>query len=376
MLVLDGGMQINNNLQRDLQESDALVLVDTPNNAEEPYKSTGMRNSRLNSCRRMKDHGDIDRCFPLGSVKKFDDPKCSFIDSWEDVQRCLFGRFEYEDMPAPKSDISLVHIIGERHSGTKFLTQEIQKCFPKDDKFKVHRDFMRGKHFMQPLFWDEDYRDRLIVVIVRDPYEWVAAMHEKPYHAPNHCQLFANGTVGPLSWKEFVQRPWTAERSLEDETLWRKASQESLKKYVCRDHFRMTQVMPCRLDNATAQGPPWNIPESLWRGFEPIYEQGRNGRPYQSILHLRRDKIVNFVLQIPLVLRIGGFVVVRYEDVLRRGTGFLVDQIAEITGRPASCDPTPPQPERLGQRPIPSAYRTYIENSLDGDTEQLVGYRK
>jgi hypothetical protein len=419
-IFYDGGFFINDMLRRDLggrgrgmidnsatfaaaaasiDASSALAL------ASPGVEAATVPQSRQASCRLMRNHVDVDHCYPLGSVKKFSDAACAVIDTWAAVQRCLFGRYEYDDdvndrpgvgsavhhknqtsSRSNANDISVVHIVGERHSGTKFITEQVQDCFPKtvggDDEnggFKIHRDFLRSKHFFQPIFPTEDYRRRLILVVVRDPYEWVAAMRERPYHAPNHVQALHghNKTVVPLPWQKFVARRWTTQRSVEDEAVWRTADRETLQQYLCRERFRLNQVRPCRLDNVTAQYPPWNIPLRFWRGFEPMYEHnGRDGQPYQTLLDLRRDKLINWILQIPLVLRVGAFLVVRYEDVLERGTGFLMDQIAAMTGRPKSdrCRPAPPQPDRLGRRNIPDDFRKWIRENLHSETERLVGY--
>jgi hypothetical protein len=412
-LVYDGGFFINDMLRRDLLEGTAddaaAFAADTESSSSSgSQNSSGRQNmplstaatavvvaaglvpkSRQASCRLLRNHMDVDHCYPLGSVKKFHDPECATIDSWATVNRCLFGRYEYDNDvvggAAPISNnttsnvISFVHILGERHSGTKFITQQVQDCFPKEvnGSFKIHRDFLRSKHFFQPIFWTEDYRQRMVIVVVRDPYEWVAAMRERPYHAPDHAQqLMANGTVVPLPWSQFVTRRWTTQHSVIDEALWRQADRDSLRQYVCRARFRLNQVMPCQLDYVTAQSPPWNIPPRLWRGFDPVYEHGRDGKPYQTILDLRRDKVVNWILQIPLVLRVGAFLVVRYEDVLEKGTGFLMDQIAAMTGRPKSdtCQPAPAQPERRDRRDIPDDFRKWIRDNLNPETERLIGY--
>lgn len=51
--------------------------------------------------------------------------------------------FQPEDAPPPKTLI----LIGERHSGTTFLTSHLKECFP---HMKVDDTFVNGKHWWQP----------------------------------------------------------------------------------------------------------------------------------------------------------------------------------------------------------------------------------
>jgi hypothetical protein len=308
-------------------------------------------------------------------MKQFADPQCETIQTWKDVQHCLFGRFQYNDT---ESVIREVHILGERNSGTKFITSSLQQCFPKSAGIKVHRDFIRPKHFFQPLLQDHDFSHSLVVIVVRDPVEWMAAMRELPYHSPHHIAGFDphTGAVQPLPWREFVSKPWTTVPSAVDRTL----PDEYRKQPQCTYRFRMDEVRPCLLDNVTAQNPPWNIPLRKWRGYAPVYElqPGGGGQPYDHLLQMRADKMVHWILQIPLLLNIGGFLVVRYEDLLRHGNEFLLQQVAAILHNtnvlPAHCAVTAPQPHRIGKRHIPDDFREWIHQNLDETTERLVGY--
>lgn len=336
------------------------------------------RERRAAACHRMKSDRDIRDCYPKKIVKQFSDPECAAIEDWDDVQRCLTGRFQYDR----NSTIREIHVVGERNSGTKFVTNSVQHCFPKSTGVMVHRDFLRGKHFFQPIV-QGDFSSSLVIVVVRDPIDWVAAMRESPYHSPSHIARFDNvtGTVIPLPWNEFVRKPWTTSHTQWDRKL--ATTSEVRRQPICRQHFTMEQVVPCRSDNQTAQGPPWNIPLRKWRGYEPIYELRRDGsgKPFDTLLQLRSDKIVNWILQLPLILQIGGFIAVRYEDLLEYGNESLLQRIAEIvadgasTNLPAACNATGPQPERIGRRQVPEDIREWINYHVDPKTEKLVGYR-
>jgi hypothetical protein len=329
------------------------------------------------ACYRMKSEKDIRNCYPTKHVKQFKDPQCQTIQNWNDVQRCLVGRFQYN---GTESAINEVHILGERNSGTKFVTNALQRCYPKSSGVKVHRDFLRQKHFFQPIE-SGDFSRSLVVVVVRDPVEWMAAMRELPYHSPNHLKGFRNVTneVIPLTWQEFVNKPWTAVTSTIDLTL----RDEDRHQPICTNRFRIDEVTPCSLDNVTAQGAPWNIPMKKWRGYSPVYEQ-RRGTPYEHLLQMRADKIVNWILQIPLLMKIGGFAVVRYDDILNRGDEFFLKQVDAILHNrtserqhlPARCSTTPPQPHRIGKRTIPHDFREWINQNIDVDSEKIIRYRQ
>ena len=333
------------------------------------------------ACHRMKNEADIRQCYASKDVKKFSDPQCQTIQSWNDVQHCLMGRYHYPNNRAMNnsSRIREVHIVGERNSGTKFITQFLQQCYPKTSKVRVHRDFIRSKHFFQPIHDTADYSRSLIVVVVRDPIEWMAAMREFPYHSPSHMAGFRNSQIIPLPWQEFVNKTWTTDASVVD----RKLTAQNRTTVTCSQNFRYDEVKPCVLRNDLITGPPWNIPSSRLRGYYPLYEQ-RRGKPYDHLLQLRSDKIVNWILQIPLLMKIGGFVVVRYEDILERGNEFFLQQVNALLSNhpvdsqhplPKHCSVIAPQPDRIGKRYISPGFRDWINRNLDEETEHLVGYR-
>ena len=112
----------------------------------------------------------------------------------------------------------------------------------------------------------------------------------------------------------------------------------------------------------------------------PIYELQRDqsGRPFDDILKLRSDKILNFFLEVPLLMQLGGFVAVRYEDLVQQGTRPFLERVAKLVGMetlPSTCKPQPPRPERLGRRAVPPNVKHWIEERLVLETEQLLGYR-
>ncbi len=330
-------------------------------------------------CYRMKDEADIRLCYTSQAIKKFPDPQCQSIQNWSNVQQCLMRRYQYPNLNISNNHINEVHVLGERNSGTKFVTQFLQQCYPKSSRIKVHRDFIRSKHFFQPIYNQMDYSKRLIVVVVRDPVEWMAAMRQFPYHSPSHLAGFQNSQPIPLPWQEFVNKTWTTDASRAD----RQVLAEHQKKTVCSQGFRFDEVRPCIIREEMVSSPPWNIPPRRVRGYYPLYEQ-RRGKPYGHLLQMRSDKIVNWILQIPLLMKIGGFIVVRYEDILERGNGYFLQQVNALLNNksidsqeplPKQCSVIPPQPDRIGKRYIPPDFKDWINSNLDVETERLIGYR-
>ena len=381
------------------KKSTATTVVANNREAAKQQQQQLHNNQRQRACRHMKTVRDIQTCYPADMVRPLDS-SCQedVVDSWPTLQRCLMGqRTTLQKKNNNNTDPFVIHIIGERHSGTKFVMRELQQCFLAKKRgntttvpvkvAKVHRDFLRVKHFFQPILrGGGDFSRHIVVVAVRNPVDWVAAMHAKPYHSPGHIAGFSsninnNAEVIPLSWQDFVSRPWTTHRSQIDAQLRNQSNARELHyKPQCQEGFAFDQVVPCQMDNVSY---PY-IPPTRLRGFAPLYElqqhTARQQQPYQHILQLRADKITNFCLQLPLLYpNLGGFVVVRYEDLLLHGTRqVLLEPVADLVGLPSElppqCRPTPPQPKRLRQRAVPPDFRQWIVNHLDADRERLLGY--
>lgn len=124
------------------------------------------------------------------------------ISTWTDAQRCLNHPF-YPKSTLP-TDRRIVHLVGERSTGTKFVIDEMQQCF-KGTGIKIQRDYRRPKHWFQQSNLPADEKNRILVATFRDPVEWVAAMIEKPYHSMHHMKGFDdNYEPIPLPWEDFV----------------------------------------------------------------------------------------------------------------------------------------------------------------------------
>jgi len=259
-------------------------------------------------------------------------------------------------------------------------------------------------------------------------------MRLKPYHAPFHMQGFSttpaaaaagkkkNGEkeqpqqgeekdIRPLSWQEFCTRPWTMPRRMEYEmkvTTTTRASHNRTMRQQCRYDFDSSEVIPCLYNPQSNLVPPNRV-----RGFEPIYEFSRRSsllgqppqtannkgrwlvppqQPFDSIFELRADKIVHMALELPLLLpNLGGYIAVRYEDILQHGMQPLAEWLSHAlspptttTGssgsRPICARPNAQlaaaQPTLLHHRQaqMPQQYKEWITSHVHPRTERLLGY--
>lgn len=176
-------------------------------------------------------------------------------------------------------------------------------------------------------------------------------MQTDSYHAPSHFNR---------SWSEYVTQPWTMPRFGQDLNV-----DLSSNETICQYSFRPNQVIPCLEVDA--------IRVHNDREVFPCYEMRNDGsgRPYQSILELRRDKIYNF-LSIRDFQFITAFFAVQYEKMAARGTKVLIEKIEKALQTKARCIPSGPQ--KLSYRRLPYKYVNYMTDHVDWGAEALIGY--
>lgn len=304
---------------------------------------------------------------------------CSLVLSWEDVQRCRNGVRKVHHEP---SDY-VIRLLGERNSGTKFVLNELKRCLGR--RVPVHRDYTRSKHWFQVrpehvrphdrgnYHPAEPYHRAILLTTHRDPTDWVAAMIEKPYHMLNHVKGF-NETTGqaiPLEWEEFVKRPWDYPRTDLDRQAFADNRHHGT---ICSYDLMFSQVTPCLTDKSIMP-----YPSVSYHAHNPVYELRHDGsmEAYEHILQLRADKIKHYVHEV-FDWEIGGYLAVRYEDLLRDGTGPMIRAVADLVGIDKStltCQPQGPQPDKLHRRYIPDGLREWVNQHVDNATEHLLGYR-
>ncbi|KAL7518760.1 hypothetical protein ACHAWX_003565 [Stephanocyclus meneghinianus] len=251
--------------------------------------------------------------------------------------------------------INTINLIGERHCGTKWITGHLEDCF--GDHLKVLNRYTRYKHWFQY----EDAKlypsnSTIVVAMVRDPYDWLESMRRIPYHSPHHFDL---------DWKTFLTRPWGMERGPADQQLMRNGSTINA---TCMHRFPFDGIIPCsELDrnmyNGTRNGRKVGVTYEL--------NQDGSGRPYESILKLRSDKIRNF-LNMSGYDAVHAFFPVQFEFLVTRGTSELIDELEKVTGHRAKCKRADPQ--TLSERKYKKRFIHWVNEYLDWDTEKLIGY--
>lgn len=269
-----------------------------------------------------------------------------------------------------------IALLGERNSGTTWMTDELRKCFAASG-IDVRSGVTKDKHFFQ---YDEDYEgdpsyfshrnaaenkkmlrsSTLVVSVFRNPYAWAAAMQRRPHHSPNHLRL-------PM--EEFLTRPWTMERPQRDLIF------SKIEGPVCQLGYAYNEVVPClrtKHDYVQREG---NQPNYSAR--DPQYElrQDGSGKPFDSILDMREAKIEN-VMAIESWPWVASLEVLRYEDLLTHGTESFLKYVEDVTGTKMQCTPSPAAPERLSSYKLDPKIKSLIDKTLDWDVEGMIGYSK
>ena len=255
-----------------------------------------------------------------------------------------------------KGPVTRIALLGERNSGTRWIYSELNKCF--NHTLTVTRDLVRYKHWFQ----HDDGRPHsnvLVISMFRDPYFWVEAMRRVPHHSPLHLNL---------EWQEFVTKPWTMPRPERDLKYQNETGP------VCQQQFHYNEIISC----VPGEKPEGWVPEkgvTFFSGHQPQYELkvDGSGEPYASIIDLRRDKILNFV-SVAEWDWVSKVMIIRYEDLLQKGTADFVRQIEEITGVKATCPGTLPQDR--AQRELDSDYIQWMNANVDWEVEGMIGYSK
>eukprot|EP00594_Rhizosolenia_setigera_P012986 CAMPEP_0178955128 /NCGR_PEP_ID=MMETSP0789-20121207/9415_1 /TAXON_ID=3005 /ORGANISM="Rhizosolenia setigera, Strain CCMP 1694" /LENGTH=347 /DNA_ID=CAMNT_0020636689 /DNA_START=255 /DNA_END=1298 /DNA_ORIENTATION=- len=284
---------------------------------------------------------------------------------------------EKEKKGAEKDNvIERISILGERNSGTSWIYEEMIKCFNSSD-ISVSRRLTRYKHWFQSpdvkkrhKHMDPDVNS-LVIAMFRNPYAWVDGMRRKPHNSPEHLYL---------DWKEFVKKPWTMDRVGLDLELIQNASKTStdVNTTQCQEDFLFKDINSCF---------EYPLPDEHWEGKKKHYSEQRpkyemnmdgSGRPYNNILELRRDKILNHldVQNYPFVKK---FIPLQYETTLLHGTSFLIEQIEEMLGVKAKCSPAPPQSFRYYKDKEVEEnidFVKYLNNHIDWNVEKKIGYKK
>ncbi|KAL9182119.1 hypothetical protein ACHAXT_012771 [Thalassiosira profunda] len=299
-------------------------------------------------------------------------------------------------------------LLGERHSGTNWITDHLRECF--GDDVEITDEYKRQKHWFQ----EEDLNrvpanSAVVVAMFRDPYNWVEAMRVEPHHSPDHVVwhnggdsvwhdvwyrnktsvgLDANNTDGRLScwqyrgwrqcadamdWKSFVTKPWIGRRGPTDQKI--SATPGGKQTANCFDRYRFSDMSPCsRADS----------PDIIGLGPAKYdFQHDGSERGFSSIVDLRRAKILNH-LSVADFRGTRAFFPFRFEDLNMNGTAALLRSVEGATGFKAKCNATMGKAHwrRLGTDQIthhdelPVEFVEWMNEYVDWEVEKRVGYHK
>eukprot|EP00591_Stephanopyxis_turris_P010920 CAMPEP_0195510604 /NCGR_PEP_ID=MMETSP0794_2-20130614/3204_1 /TAXON_ID=515487 /ORGANISM="Stephanopyxis turris, Strain CCMP 815" /LENGTH=298 /DNA_ID=CAMNT_0040638057 /DNA_START=184 /DNA_END=1080 /DNA_ORIENTATION=- len=271
-----------------------------------------------------------------------------------------------------ETKIKQISIIGERNSGTTWITSHIQDCF--GQHIEVKDSLVRYKHWFQhDVHEGKRVQDTVVIALFRNPYFWLEAMRFKAHHAPMHWRM---------SWGHFLKQPWTMERPKLDIELLSENNGTFVDSIPCQEGFHYNQIISCVkepfIDENEFRSIFPKVPGKKLPGHSSHYPQYElrndgSGAPYNSIMELRSDKIKNF-LEIANWDWVRDIMIIQYESLLKNGTGFVISRIEQLSGFKAECKSYPSQ--KRGQRVIHRPFIHYVSKHLDWDAEELIGYEK
>ncbi|KAI2512910.1 hypothetical protein MHU86_1456 [Fragilaria crotonensis] len=236
------------------------------------------------------------------------------------------------------------------------MYQHLSDCF--STSVAVSEKLTRFKHWFQ--YEDENrvgaFEDLYVIALFRNPYDWIEMMRQVPYHSPRHKDM---------EWNDFVTTSWTMPRFgrdlLIDDANATEKKRNSDSRF-CENNFYYNQVVPC-------------VEDSLVGDMHPLYEHDPiTGIPYPSILHLRRDKIVNF-LSVEHYKGVKYFDAWKFEDIVQHGSSQLLKELEGVLGVAATCRPSNPTEQRMNRHKLSQEYVEWMKDHVDWNySEALIGY--
>lgn len=258
--------------------------------------------------------------------------------------------------------VKTIALIGERNSGTTWMTSELKKCFASDE-IEVKVGLTRDKHWFQADDSTVPRKSTVVVAQFRNVYDWSASMRGRPHHSPEHLRL---------DLEEFLTKPWGMKRPSRD------LPYKDENGPICQLGYSYKEIVPCLREKQKPLRDPNEKRRTDFSGWDPQYELRRDGsgQPYDSIIQLRYAKIKN-AMAIKNWDWIADVEMIRYESLLEEGTGPLMERLEKILGVKMNCTPSPPAPERLANYANLEPKVIKLINSLTNwDGEALLGYEK
>lgn len=218
-----------------------------------------------------------------------------------------------------------IQLYAERHTGSKWLTSIII------EHFNVDKNLFRlgWKHFFPNInnINHINMNDYLFIILNRNPYDWVKAMHNNPHHAGDHlfnCKL-----------NEFIEKEWYG---------WHRKG-EMGKNAINNPHLVNTEMLFER------------NPETFKR--------------LKNILELRNYKNKYFLNLKNITSNI---YFIRYEDLLTDGENIIKD----ISNKFDMKLKSEPKINKIDKKPyeLSSSIIRKINKGLDWNLERELGYYK
>jgi hypothetical protein len=336
-------------------------------------------------------------------------------------------------------------LLGERHSGTNWITDHLKECFQgkvvadvvpavatalgdnttantttTTVTVTVTNEYTRYKHWYQEDTIPQTNNTIIVVIVLfRDPIDWIEAMRYEPHHAHDHIQfhekqqqqqqqqkqqhpsnIYWRNIASPLSWKEFVTRPWIGKRGPKDilirqqldaaaaATALQNNNQSSNNSLLlmddiqCIDNYQYVDATPCSVEDVTTI-------KGLGE-YKYEYYPDKSERGYSSILQLRALKIRNH-LSIINFTSVNTYLSYQFEKLKINGTQILINDIQDATGLVANCIPIygknssssrkqQQQRRQLGRKKVTEMrelsieYIKYMNRNVNWDVERLIGY--
>jgi hypothetical protein len=235
----------------------------------------------------------------------------------------------------------------------------------------VRRRLTRYKHWFQ----DEDPKqylhDTVVINIFRDPYDWLLAMMDIPHHAPAHMRTAPDADVNKAGsqndWRVFLTKPWTTPRIGSDLNI------TNPQNVTCQERFPYRDVISCNKEPLPLDAYPYRTRYSEQQPFYEMRNDG-SGLPYANILELRSAKIQNFVQDVPKFPYVADVWNFRYEDLVKTGTGPLLERLHQITGVKPVCEPFPPK-DKKSSRVVDPQFAAHVRQHLNWTVEEWIGYK-
>ncbi len=235
-----------------------------------------------------------------------------------------------------ESEIQKIRVMGERCSGTMYIQGLLTNNFPLQHVVASNKHFLpwfnlsafnipkKSKEAEELNFLEKLTDSCLLILVVRDPYDWLRSFYSHPWHV-NSDKMLHKGFL------HFLQHEWRAS--------------DKKRKYGV-DH--------------------WNP-----------YDQRR----FRNVLELRRYKTLNY-LQIGTLSN--NFLVVRYEDVAKNPQEFIhfisenfnIQSAQQFTNVLTYKNEQKKKYRAANYDPFQVEEFLFINQNIDWGTEKLIGYEK